>query len=528
MSGAVGNGRGAARAGEGRASRFEALFERVSLPALAWIVFGLALVAFLVQSRHVTKPGYEEASDRAFLLGGDEPWYLLTARSLALDADYNLFDDLKEHGFRDFCGKDITSVGYERHMRLGHGRHATPEFWTERRYPVRPIGLPIVLAPAYRVGLLWDGQVRLACVWFLCLVGALLVQQMFLVGYELTSSRAAAFVGALAGGLSVPTIVYVTQIYTELVVALLILVAVRMVFMGGGMTVVDAVIAGCCVGALPWFHEKFYPLMLAGVAMFLVGSRPWRVKRLAGFLGPLAVSAVLLMAYYHTVYGVVYPVYDHEKAVAVSAGVHGGLLGMLFDRTDGLMPFWPVLPFAVAGLCLMVGDRKRVAAWLVAFVVMQWLVVGMFEGWTGGMCPPLRHWQPVVPLLIVASIYALARMRRLWLVGLMAAAIVLGVVIGARSMSHPRALMKDSLPLAPSAGTFAVEQIERFYSIFPDMKTIPGLHAPSARDHALGVAWLVVVAGFVVLVVWLERTPAQKPRIEEAVQDDGSAVDSGR
>jgi len=148
--------------------------------------------------------------------------------------------------------------------------------------------------------------------------------------------------------------------------------------------------------------------------------------------------------------------------------------------------------------------------------------------WTAGMCPPLRFWLPVVPLLVVGSIYALARMRRRWLVAVMGVTMLCGVVVGARSMSHPRALMKDSLPLAPSAGTFAVEQIERFYSMFPDMKTIPGLHAPSARDHVLGVAWLVVVAGFVVLVVWLERTPAQKPRIEEAVQDDGSAVDSGR
>jgi hypothetical protein len=509
---------GRARAGRRRSpSRFGALLERVGPGALAWIVFGLALVVFLVQSRHVTKPGYETLRDRSFLLGGDEPWYLLTTRSIALGADYNLFDDLKENGFQEFWQEGVTSVGYERHVRLGHGRHATPEFWAERRYPTRPIGLPIVLAPAYRVGLLWDGQVRLACVWFLCLVGALLVQQVFLFGYDLTGSRSAAFVGALAGGLSMPIIVYVTQIYTELVAALLLVVALRMLFAEGGVSTGGAVLAGCCLGFLPWLHEKFYPPMLIGLIAFVWVARPWRFKRLAAFGVPVVVSGALLMGYYLTVYGVIYPVWDQGEPLSLGVGVRGGFLGLLFDRTDGLLPFWPVLGFGLAGL----------VPWLVLFVAAQWVITGMFWVWTAGMCPPLRFWVPVMPLLIVGSIYALARMRRLWLVGLMAAAMVFGVVIGARNISHPRALMKDSLPLTPSAGTLAAGEIERFYKVFPDMKVNPGVHAPSARDHALGLGWLVVAAGFVVLVVWLEGAPAPKSETEETVHDDGSAVDSG-
>jgi hypothetical protein len=490
-----------------------AVFRNVT--AMSWIVFAVALVVFLVQSWHLTRPGYPDMRERSFLLGGDEPWYLLTTRSIALDGDYNLYNDLETHGFEEFYPKDISSYGPERLMRLGHGRTATPDYWVERRYPVRPIGLGIVLAPAYRLGLLWDKQVRLTCVWFLCLVGAFLVQQIFLLGYELTSSRTAAAAGALAGALSMPLIVFVTQIYTELVAAFLLVVAVRMVFTSKWPPLVRALIAGGCIAYLPWLHEKYYPLALVGVVMFLVGSRPWRTRQLVGFGGPLVVSAALLMAYYHSVYGVVYPMYDHEKVVAVSAGIHGGLLGMLFDRTDGLVPFWPVAAFAIAGLAFMFRDRRRVAPWLVALVAMQWLVTGMFEGWTGGRSAPLRHWVPVMPLLIVGSTYALVRIQRLWLVGLMAAAMVFSVVVGARNITHPRALMKDSLPLAPNPGTFGVSFITAFYDVFPDMKVIPGEHEPKASDHVLGLAWLAVTAGFVLLVVRIERGPAKAEAVKQ-------------
>ncbi len=81
-----------------------------NVTALAWIVFAVALVVFLVQSRHLTKPGYGMLRDRAFLLGGDEPWYLLTARSIALDLDYNLANDRAEQESRSEGGPTWDSA----------------------------------------------------------------------------------------------------------------------------------------------------------------------------------------------------------------------------------------------------------------------------------------------------------------------------------------------------------------------------------------------------------------------------------
>lgn len=476
-----------------------------SIGALAWVVFGVALVVFLVQSRHLTKPGYEDIRERSFLLSGDEPWYLIATRSMALDLDYNLYDDFKEGGHREFYPKDdIAAYGPERLRKLGHGRHATPEFWETRRYPIVRIGLPILLAPAYRVGLVWDGQVRVACVWFLCVVGALLVQQMFLMGWDLTSSRVAAAVGALAGGFAVPIILYVTQIYTEFVAALLVVVACRMLFISTGPVLVRAIIAGVCVAYLPWLHDKYYLVVLIFMIGFFVAMRPVRLKSAIGFWAPVLLSLVLQAAYYHTLHGVIYPITDHQ-AITLGAGVRGGFLGVLFDRTDGLVPYWPVAAFAIAGFVFMLRDRKPAAPWLVALTAAHWLSVGMFTVWTGGPVPPVRYMLPVVPLLVVGSIYALARMRRPWLVALMGAAMVLAIVIGARNISHPRTLQRDTLPLVPGAGTLGSKAITKLYNVFPDMKVLSEEHGPGAGDHARAVAWLVLTAGLVVLVVWLER-----------------------
>ncbi len=496
-----------------------------SITALAWIVFGVALVVFLVESRHLTKPGYDTLRDRSFLLSGDEPWYLLNTRSVAMDLDYNLYNDRVEQEFWD---KNISGWTLEKELRaIGHGRTKTEEYWAERVYPTKQIGLGIVLAPAYRVGLLWDEQVRLTCVWFLCLVGAFLVQQVFWLGYELTSSRAAAAVGALAGAFSMPMIVYAAQIFTELVAAFLLIVAVRMVLTSKWPPVVRAIITGCCLAYLPWLHEKYYLFVLVGIVMFCVASRPWRWKPLVGFGVPLVVSAVLLMMFYRTIYGVPYPVYVHKDPISVAAGFRSGYLGLLFDRTDGLLPFWPMLAFAVVGLVWMCRDRerRRVGVWLAVLTGALWLVYGAFPDWPGGVCPPLRYWLPVVPLLIVASSYALAAMRQGLVVMLAVLALLLGVVVGVRGMSHPRALMKDSVPMAPGPGTLGSRTIERTYHAFPDMKRRPDGSGPSARDYVRGVVWLVVLSGFVVLVVRLERRREGGAETPEVEQDD-RATDS--
>ncbi|MCX6992307.1 MAG: hypothetical protein NT011_04100 [Kiritimatiellaeota bacterium] len=459
---------------------------------LGFLVFAIALAVYLEQSRYLVRNEYRSSAERSFLFGGDEPWYLLTTRSIALRLDYNFYHDLEEHGFLEFWNRDVTPAqyGFQRNLKLGRGEAATPEFWAQKRYPIVRIGLPILLAPAYRAGLAWDGHIRLLCVWCLCLIGALLVQQMFLAGYELTRNRMAALAGALAGGFSVPILLYTTQIYTELASALLLMFAVRMLFMSAGPPVWRALGTGLAVAALPWLHDKYYLLAALLVAAGVVQWRRGSFATLTALLIPVLVTLSLQGAYYYSLHRVIYPVTDHG-ALSIKTGLCGGWLGLLVDRTDGLFVYWPAALIALGGLVLLWRKNRKIGGWLTALVTAHWLVSGLFPVWTGGPVAPLRYWLPVIPLLVIASTVALAFVRTRTVLIIVLLCMGLSIGIGFYNSAHPRRWFGNALPLASTQPR--IERVlEGVWQLFPDMKK------PVAVDYAKGTLWVLILGSGII------------------------------
>ena len=454
---------------------------------ISLLVFAIALAVYLEQSRHLTRPEYRSRTDRSFLLGGDEPWYLLSTRSIALHRDYNFYPDLEEHGTLEFWNRDLTpsKYGYQRNLKLGRGEAATPEFWDQKRYPIVRIGLPILLAPAYRAGLAWDGRVRLLCVWCLCFIGALLVQQMFLAGYELTRNRMAALAGALAGGFSVPILLYTTQIYTELPAALLLMFAARMLFTAAGLPVWRALGTGLAVAALPWLHDKYY---LLAALLITAGVVQWRHAprfAIAALLTPVLATLSLQGAYYYSLHRVIYPVTDHG-ALSIKTGICHGWLGLLVDRTDGLFVYWPAALVAIGGLAILWHTHRKIGGWLTTLVATHWLAVGLFPVWTGGPVAPLRYWLPVIPLLVLASTVALACVRKRIFLAIMLLCMVLSMRIGFYNSAHPRRWFGNALPLASTQPR--IEQgLTGIWHLFPDMQKT------TDRDYVKGMLWVLIL-----------------------------------
>lgn len=456
---------------------------------MSLLVFAIALAVYFAQSRHLARPEYSSRNDRAFLLGGDEPWYLLTTRSLALHGDYNFYRDLEEHGTLDFWNRDLTPAkyGYQRNLKLGRGKAATPEFWNQKRYPIVRIGLPILLAPAYRIGLAWDGRIRLVCIWCLCVMGALLVQQIFRAGYELTHHRIPALLGALAGGFSVPILLYTTQIYTELPAALLLMFAVRMLFTATGRPGWRALGTGLAVAALPWLHDKYY---LLAALLITAGIIQWRrAPRLAtaALLTPVLATLSLQGAYYYSLHRVIYPVTDHGT-LSIKTGLYHGWLGLLVDRSDGLFVYWPAVLAAIGGLVILWHTHPKTGKWLTALVATHWLAIGLFPVWTGGPVAPLRYWLPVIPLLILASMVTLACARKKIFLVMILLCMILSMWIGFYNSAHPRRWFGDAMPLASKQ-----PRIERvltsIWHLFPNLKKT------TAPDYVKGALWVLILGG---------------------------------
>lgn len=412
----------------------------------ALAVAAAATVLALLGSHNLVRLEWNTPRDRAFLLSGDEPWYLMTARSLALDGDINVFNDFRDHGLLDFADRDHATLGYERFRALARGRAATHAYWHERRVlAVRP-GMPLLLAPAYRAGLAWDKRIRMAAVWSLCVAAGALAGLTAHTASRAGLARGAAALAALAGAASAPLLFHASQIYTEIMAALLIM-AVFLHLTGAprAAPVWRHATAALALAYLPWLHDKYIPHLALLLTLWIVALRgaPRRVWVALGV--PLALSFTLQGLYYHGIYGVPWPVSDHG-GISLANGLRRGWAGLLGDATDGLWPWWPVLPTAAAGLLLGARRRPAVFGWALAMVAVHGLLTGLFPTWQDGPVPPLRYWTPVMPFWVLGVACALDPARPRWFRALTAGLLALAVAQAWCAFAHPRELFVNTHP----------------------------------------------------------------------------------
>ncbi len=71
-----------------------------------------------------------------------------------------------------------------------------------------------------------------------------------------------------------------------------------------------------------------------------------------------------------------------------------GLVGMLFDPQAGLLPFFPFLAWGLWQI--------RKGGYLFVPVIVFFLVLGAYPGWTGGAGFSSRYLVPVLPALVIA------------------------------------------------------------------------------------------------------------------------------
>lgn len=278
--------------------------------------------------------------------GGDEPHYLLTAKSIAEDGDVDLLDDYRARAYSAFFPYDL-----EPHGRLTDGRLDEPH----------GVGFPLLVVPAFAAGGAKGVEI------FLAALGALAI----VLGYALALRAVPdpwAFGAALAVGLSPPFLAFGTAVYPELVaggaLAGAALLALRI---GERPTRTGTVSCFLLLGVLPWLGTKYLP---GGV---VVGAYAVHALR-AGQRGLLAFGGVevaaLSVAFYvgvnNALYGGPTP-YSADVAgqTATDAAFPGGylerayrLVALWIDREYGLLRWAPFLALAFAGGWLLWRSRR--------------------------------------------------------------------------------------------------------------------------------------------------------------------------
>src|SRR3954467_10693405 len=132
--------------------------------------------------------------------GGDEPHYLLTAKSLVEDGNPDLRDEYATRAYAEFYPYDLRP-----HGALTKGRVNEPH----------GVGFPLVIAPAYAIAGAKGVEV------FMAAVTALAIVRGYALALRLVPDPWA-LGAALAVGLSPPLLAYSTAVYPELTAAALL------------------------------------------------------------------------------------------------------------------------------------------------------------------------------------------------------------------------------------------------------------------------------------------------------------------
>lgn len=347
----------------------------------------------------------------------DEPHYLQITESLAADGDLELAANYASGSHRRF----YPAHGIDPHTVV------TPK---GEMYSQHTVGLPVLILPLYALGGRWGCMLGLAA-----LATGLLAVLYALCRMTGASSRSALISCGLLGASS-PLLFASTLVFTEVAAAGLTGLALYRI--RSGLTVAT------CAAVLPWLHPRFC-LLSAGLMLVQLYQGGFR-QHLGTWLVAAAVSGGLFFRVYQgpallAVFNTLTEQYPAKLETLTAHALAGqsfgnplvGLLGKLFDRNFGLIPFAPWMLVLLPGIMASRSARCVPHSWFWLGGASYMLLTLLFRNW-GGSAFPGRTLVPLLPFaapyLALGVEWTLARKwpRRIWY-ALAAVSIIIGYVL---------------------------------------------------------------------------------------------------
>ena len=435
----------------------------------------------------------------------DEPQYLLSATSLVEDGDLDIADELAAQRWRDYHEAALP----EQTKALDDGRRMSPH---------DPL-LPLLLAAPVAVGG-WAGAKL-----FMAAVAGVLAVALVAVARRLGVGEGRALLTAACFALVSPLAVYGTQLYPELVGALVVTGAAGALLSLPSVRGVVGVVAAA--GGLPWLSVKFAPVAAALVAVGVV--RLWLLderRRAVGLLAGVGGAAVVCAGGHLALYGALtpYAVGDHfvggELTVMGRSANYVGrsrrLLGLLVDRDFGLAAWAPGWLLLLPALGAMARDGLRsrrtevlvVALPLAAgWATATWAALTMHGWWWSGR-------QVVVVLPLAVLVIARWGPSDRWLVAGGVAGALTYAWVAVEGLAHRLTWVVD-----PWRTTAPLLRAAR--------PLLPDLAHPGWLDE---LRWLLWLAAAVALVAsgWRRSGQHEDAAAGERAQADHALVDVDR
>jgi len=422
----------------------------------------------------------------------DEPFYLLTTKSLISDQDLDLRNQYQNHDYEEFF--DHEDGLWKQSVPLSDGTLLSPH---------NP-GLSVFLIPGYFLGGLLGAQMQMA------ITAALTWAFAFLLAFELSKRFWLSILSTLILGLSATAIIYGSEIYPEVPAALVLVLSLLYL---RGVTINNwwkITIFVLLVSLLPWLGTKYAILSLVLVTFSLRHLDRVSVLKM---LGCFALSGLIYVWFHLVTFEGLTPynvnmVYYNNSTWTIF-GFHIDFInqfyrlwGLLLDRRFGLVHWQPITLLTVPGLFFLF-RQSGISRVIVLLVIAQWLVacfvaITMMGYWFPGRTVMTIF--PLLPCLLVVVLERYSTSKILWISFAMTG--LYGLIISYLLVQAGKS-MQIVVAFNPFELDSSLFQLAGF--LFPQYTSW------TFETWALTIIWLVVGFGLMRLIV---RAGSQNNRLE--------------
>lgn len=342
---------------------------------------------------------------------GDEPFYLLLTHSLAHDFDAELGNNYAAADWQAFMDRPIEP-------QPGDPRGPAGEVYSRHN-----LLLPLVLAPAYRLGGRWGAMAMMAV-----LTAALAWQVLSLARRRGSAGAALTAYAVVAFG--PPLLVFSYQIWIEIPAALVVaLLLGRIRVLPRDARALQLLVVVVLLALLPLLK-----LRLGLVALPLAVLAVYRLRPAARAMVAGGLAAVLGVVLLHNLlrYGNLLKIHSWSELDVISSSlgdVANGGVGMFYDCAFGLFPNAPIWALLIPAVWLLLRRQDLLLGELALVAVPYLAVLVPRVEWYGGWSPPFRYPLVFLPLLALVLVPLLEHRRRPGLRALIVALGALTVVL---------------------------------------------------------------------------------------------------
>lgn len=426
---------------------------------------------------------------------GDEPHYLMTAHSLAVDGDISLLNNYREQQYRLFYPGLLA-------------KRTTANFDKTRELPAFGLGLSAFLAPFYWLALSYfPSQLVLFLRLIVCSITSIAAYQTLSLGVKMTGRAAPPAVVLLGAVLASPLLTYCNQFYPEIFALLLVVLALRLFESMPERPWLSGIGLACIAPAILWLHPKY--LVLSVLIYVLSAFRLFQSSGQSGLSRSrlvLAIHSILsivgilsFFVFLHAEYGSwspnrIYGGWQKQTTLIELIGQLGFeriwvmfrmLPGYWLDQRFGLIPYAPLyIAFFPALIGFIRKGSTRIKLPLLVLLTAHFGLL-CWAAQMGGYAPPSRHLVVLIPLILLPIMALYPQWTRAQKV-LFTALQFAGWSVSAAILTHYRLIFTNATWRNPDG-------FSEFWSWFHLEKSLPLLTATTINFVPV-VLWAALVA----------------------------------